>query len=336
MRLPIVLLAALLLPQSAFAWGAMGHKIMGEVAARNFPDEIPAFLRGPEAAARLGILSQEPDISRNAGQPHDRDLDPGHFLDVSDDFTVLEGPQVSALPASRRDFDTALRAVGADQYKAGFLPYNILDGYQQLVRDFALLRAYQASVRNAGKFHLDVAGRADIARLLSLRQMLTLRDLGIWAHFVEDAAQPMHVSVHYDDWGSGPNPQGFTLQHGLHARFESDFVNANITADDVQARLPAYHPCATTIQACLQASIAATMPLVTQVFALEQAGALDRPTPAAKDFTARRLAAGAGDLRDMVVDAWREAGAAELGYKIKTPVADYESGKAIMTLDPTD
>ena len=41
-------------------------------------------------------------------------------------------------------------------------------------------------------------------------------------------------------------------------------------------------------------------------------------------------------LRDMVVDAWREAGAASLGYKVKTPVADYESGKAVMTLQSQD
>ncbi len=181
---------------------------------KHFPAELPAFLRGPEAAARIGLLSQEPDTTRNAGQPHDWDLDPGHFLDVSDDMTILGGPRLSALPPSRRDYDTALRAVGFDQYKAGFLPYNILDGYQQLVKDFALLRAYQASVKNAAKFKLDAAGRRDLARLLSLRQMLTLRDLGYWAHFVEDASQPMHVSVHYNGWGDGPQPAGLHAAAG--------------------------------------------------------------------------------------------------------------------------
>jgi hypothetical protein len=37
------------LPQAAFAWGGVGHRIIGELAVRSFPAEIPAFLRGPEA-----------------------------------------------------------------------------------------------------------------------------------------------------------------------------------------------------------------------------------------------------------------------------------------------
>jgi hypothetical protein len=137
MRKSFLIAALIALPQAAFAWGGVGHRTIGELAVRSFPAELPAFLRGPQSAAEMGILSQEPDTSRNAGQPHDYDLDPGHFVDVSDDLTILGGPRLSALPASRRDYDTALRAVGAEQYKAGFLPYNILDGYQQLVKDFA-------------------------------------------------------------------------------------------------------------------------------------------------------------------------------------------------------
>jgi hypothetical protein len=334
MRKMIFLLLAL--PQAAFAWGYVGHKTIGEVATRHFPAEIPAFLRGAEAAAELGILSQEPDTSRNAGQPHDFDLDPGHFLDVSDDMTILGGPKLSALPASRRDYDTALRAVGVEQYKAGFLPYNILDGYQQLVKDFALLRAYQASVKNAAKFKLGAADRRAMVRLLAVRKLLTRRDLGLWAHFVEDASQPMHVSIHYDGWGDGPNPQGFRTEKGFHAKFESAFVNTNVTEADVESRVQPYRPCTAGLQVCLQDYLAAVAPLVTMAYQLEKAGALDAATPQAKDFVAARLADGADHLRDMVVDAWRESASAELGYKVKTPVADYESGKAIMMIQSKD
>ena len=51
MRKSIFAIVLLALPQAAFAWGYIGHKIIGEVASRHFPAEIPAFLRGPEAAA---------------------------------------------------------------------------------------------------------------------------------------------------------------------------------------------------------------------------------------------------------------------------------------------
>ncbi len=336
MRKIIFAIVLLALPQAAFAWGYIGHKTIGEVATRNFPAEIPAFLRGPEAAARTGILSQEPDTSRNAGQPHDYDLDPGHFIDVMDDFTILGGPKLSALPNGRRDYDTALRAVGFEQYKAGFLPYNIMEGYQQLVKDFALLRAYQASVKNAAKFKLGAADRRVLARLLSVRRMLTQRDLGTWAHFVEDASQPMHASIHYDGWGDGPNPQGFTTERGIHSKFESAFVNTNIIEADVESRMRPYRHCETSLQACVQENFIATAALVAKPYAFEKAGALDIATPEAKDFAAARLADGASTLRDMVVDAWRASREVSLGYKVKTPVTDYEAGKAIMPLQSMD
>jgi hypothetical protein len=253
-----------------------------------------------------------------------------------DDFTILGGPKLSALPNGRRDYDTALRAVGFEQYKAGFLPYNILEGYQQLVKDFALLRAYQASVKNAAKFKLGAADRRVLSRLLSVRRMLTQRDLGTWAHFVEDASQPMHASIHYDGWGDGPNPNGYTTQRGIHSKFESEFVNANITQADVTARLRPYHHCEATLQVCLQDYLATVAPLVGQAYAFEKSGALEIATPESKDFVATRLADAASHLRDLVVDAWHDAGKAELGYKVKTPVADYESGKAIMILQSRD
>ncbi|HEY0266812.1 MAG TPA: hypothetical protein VGC16_08675 [Rhizomicrobium sp.] len=322
----------------ALAWGYMGHHMIGEVAAKNFPAELPDFLRTPLFVSQLGSLSQEPDISRNSGNPHDADLDPGHFLDLSDDGTVLGGPKLSALPATRRDYDTALRAVGHDEYYAGFLPYNIMDGWQQLAHDFALLRAYSAALKYAGRFHLTASDKAAYGRLLALRQMLTLRDLGTWAHFVEDASQPMHVSVHYNGWGDFPNPQGFVTGPGLHSRFEADFVTANIHEADIAARMRPYRPCGEGVQACTAAYLAQTAQHTLRLYELDKAGAFDpaAPTLESRAFTAERLAAGASALRDMVVDAWRASADVSLGYKVKTPVADYEAGKAIVILQSRD
>src|SRR5581483_3133040 len=180
-----------LAPLSASAWGAKGHRIIGVLAARNFPEEIPPFLRTQEAIARLGELAREPDRSRGAGNPHDQDLDPAHFVDVMDDGTVLGGPSLSQLPANRNEYDSALRAHGADQYKAGWLPYSIMDGWQQLVKDFALWRADVAGE----KFAKDAADRQWFAFDRSLRELIILRDLGEWSHFVGGGSQPLHVTV---------------------------------------------------------------------------------------------------------------------------------------------
>jgi len=324
MRKALLALLLAALPGPALAWGGTGHIYIGEVAARNFSAEIPAFLKTPEAVKQIGLMAMEPDLSRNAGEPHDSDSDPGHFVDVSDDGSILDGPKLSALPGSRRDYDTALRAAGADEYKAGFLPYNIMDGWQQLVKDFALLRMDIAGE----KFAHDKATRARFADARAVRQILTLRDLGVWAHYVGDASQPMHASVHYNGWGEGPNPQGFVVTQGLHAKFEADFVNAHVAEADMSAALRPYRSCDCTIQARTQAYLAATQAQLVPVYTLEKAGAFDAATPEAKSFTVARIAESAAMLRDLVTDAWRAAGEATLGYKVKESVADIEAGKA--------
>src|ERR1700744_3669504 len=116
----------------ALAWGATGHRLIGQLAVESLPLDMPAFLHTREASDAIGELAREPDRSRGSGQPHDADLDPGHFMDLSDDGTILGGPALAALPSTRQDYDTAMRAVGSNEYKAGFLPYNIMDGYEQL------------------------------------------------------------------------------------------------------------------------------------------------------------------------------------------------------------
>jgi len=168
-RAAVMVLAAAM-PSQALAWGSKGHRIIGELAARNFPATIPAFLRTPAAATEIGELAREPDRSRDAGQPHDNDNDPAHFVDGSDDGTVLGGPSLLNLPPSRQDYDTALRAVGSTEYKAGWLPYSLMDGWQQLVKDFVLWRADVAGA----KFAKNSADKAWLTSDQHLRETITM------------------------------------------------------------------------------------------------------------------------------------------------------------------
>ena len=327
-KIVLAMLVVAASPAPAFAWGWAGHRMIGEQAAKNFPGEIPAFLRTKEAGWQIGLMAQEPDRSRNAGQPHDADSDPGHYVNLADDGTIRGGPTLATLPPNRRDYDTALRAAGSTEYAAGFLPFNIMDGYQQLVKDFALWRMDVAALKYAKKFSMTAAERQYFARQKSVRELLTLRDLGVWAHYVGDASQPMHMSVHFNGWGEGPNPQGFVAAPGAHAKFESAFIDANIRDGDVAARMRAYSSCGCDIRKRMQDYLSASWGLVVPTYVLDKAGAFDTATPASKAFAAERLAEAASQLRDLVADAWAESGKANLGYPNQASVADLESGKA--------
>ena len=103
-------------PVQALAWGATGHRLIGRVAVAALPAEVPAFLRTPQAIDDAGELSREPDRSKGSGRTHDSDRDPGHYLDLADDGTVQGGLRIDALPPTRAEYETALRAAGTDSW----------------------------------------------------------------------------------------------------------------------------------------------------------------------------------------------------------------------------
>jgi hypothetical protein len=299
-----------LAPSAAFAWGPTGHRIVGELAVRALPAEMPAFLRTPEAATEIAEIANEPDRWRGSGPAHDGERDPGHFVNVADDLTVRGGPSLKALPPTRKDYDTALRAAGTTQYDAGWLPYAIVDGWQQLRTDLAYWRVDVAGE----KFARTDPARAWFAADRRLREILTIRDLGVFAHYVGDASQPMHVSVHYDGWGDGPNPEGFATAKGLHWRFEGIFVGANIAEADVAPLLAPYRDCGCAIEARMAAYLAASQTFVAPLYRLDKAHAFEGHNAGGKAFAAARLAAGASELRDMAADAWRASADASIGF----------------------
>ena len=136
-------LSLLLIPpvRPAFAWGATGHEYVSGVAAEMLPDEIPAFVRTPGAIADIAVLGRELDRSKGSGLTHDAERDPGHSIRVTDDGLVAGVIALEKLPLTREAYDTELRVKGLTQYKAGYLPLAIVDGWQQLAKDFGYWRA---------------------------------------------------------------------------------------------------------------------------------------------------------------------------------------------------
>src|SRR6185503_9043738 len=96
-------------PGSAFGWGATGHEFASGVGAEILPEEIPAFVRRPEAIAEIAVLGRELDRSKGTGDPHDRERDPGHFVNLDDSQRVGGALSLDMLPPTREAYDTILR-----------------------------------------------------------------------------------------------------------------------------------------------------------------------------------------------------------------------------------
>jgi hypothetical protein len=322
----MVWLGACAAASQALAWGATGHRFIGRLAVESLPADLPEFIRAPGAVEAEGELAREPDRWKGSGRVHDADRDAAHFLDLGDDGRVFGGPSLADLPPTRADYDAALRAVATDSWKGGYLPYAIIDGWQQLTTDFAYWRVDTAAARSVA----DPAHRAWFALDGVRRQALLLRDLGTLAHYVGDGGQPMHVSIHFNGWGGFPNPDGFTLER-IHAPFEGAFVRSYVSQVSVGAAMAPYRDCQCEIQSRVRDYLTATNQAVRPLYQLYKDGGFHDGDARGRAFAAARLAAGASELRDEIIDAWRASASSEVGWPA-VKVADVLAGK----LDPFD
>jgi len=309
------------------AWGSTGHRTVGVAAVRALPDDLPAFMRTPGAIADVGEFAREPDRWKGGGQPHDRERDTAHFVDLTDDGHVLSPAAMTLdqLPELKSQYDAQLQAAGVDVNDAGYLPYAIMDGWQQLVRDLAYWRVLNAAEARETDPGRRAWYRADRER----REALTLRDLGILAHYVGDASQPHHVSIHYNGWGDYPNPQRFTNSRRTHSDFENGFVARNTRLDGVEAAMRAPELDGFDLKTRVVAYLKDGLTYVVPFYELEKAGGFRDQDPRGAEFATRRLASGASELRDLTILAWRASGEARIGWPA-IKVAEVEAG----SIDP--
>ncbi len=319
------------MPASALAWGTNGHRMISRVAAEHFPASLPAFLRSGAAMREIVVLAAEEDRLKGAGPSWDDDTDPGHFLDVDDGFAIDDVVKLSALPKNMSEYAKALYSVGKDPYREGFLPYTIIDGFERIRKDFAIWR-----VDNYMQTHATTAAaRQQFGQDRALREDLTLRDIGDWGHFVGDGSQPLHVTDRFNGWGEGPNPNGYSTSHNMHAKFESVFVDSHIKIDDIRKQYAGSTPkmpeslyTQEQLAALVGEYLIGTATSVPKVYQIEKEGGVDRATPGAVAFTATQLARGSEMIDTLVTLAWEDSLNAKVGYP-EIPVKDILSGKVV-------
>jgi hypothetical protein len=167
--IPAVVLAVLLLPEPAAAWGFEAHRYIAARVVALLPTEIrPYFEKHKDVYIERSI---DPDLWRNAGYDIES---PHHFVDMD-----AYGPHpFKDLP---HDYDAAVKKHGIDFVrKNGTLPWRTEEMFKKLVEAFTQKAGYS---RDNIKYYAS------------------------WVtHYASDAHVPFHASLNHDgqltkQWG---------------------------------------------------------------------------------------------------------------------------------------
>ena len=278
--------------------------MINKLAAQYLPTDVPYFLRNGNGVDVMEWMGPEPDRwkQRDAEPELVAEQSPDHFLDY--EWAIYGATKCEAgtpdcvegyrFPRKRYDFIRAMSAALPSHPQiqsfetVGFQPWQVNEVWERLKSDF---REYRKAV----------AAKEDTAPI----QNTILFEAGWLGHYVGDGSQPLHITIQYNGW-TGPNPNGYTTDHKIHALFEAIYVSANIKSTDVAPLVAAAEPKVTDDEWNQYLGyIHNTSTLVEKTYQIEKAGGfVDAGTPEAKTFTSERLAAGAIELRDLIYSAW--------------------------------
>jgi hypothetical protein len=288
-----LLLVALFFFQTpaALGWGNEGHAYVNRVAAQKIPASMPRFLR--RAVVEIAYIGPEPDRWRNPAEFALKNAqEPDHFIDLE------RIDWLNPLPRGRYEFYRKLyekRAATADQpddylpEHVGLQPYIVMEIYGRLKAGFREYRKLKAAHEPTASVERAIVFYA-----------------GWLGHYVADGAQPLHTTIQYNGW-VGPNPQGYTTRHDIHAQFETAYLEKNIAAKDFAALVHAPARLDDPFGGYV-AYLRQSNGFVEEVYRLEKAGGFrEKGSAEAFDFTNHRLAAGSQMLLNLWYTAWLES-----------------------------
>jgi hypothetical protein len=307
----------LLLIEPLGAWGLRGHTVANLAAVEGIPENGPAFLKAQEAY--IGHLGTIPDTWRSYTEPYLRISEDANHGWYTEGFDFIPDPPHSRTEFILRVYDEYLKKKSADPERAkllnirytGLQAYSIMEGYERMKAGMRLYRG-AATAANRGSVGPSFAAVSPLfSDPAQVKQMLA-QDIAFYmgwvGHYVADAAQPLHNSIHHDGW-SGDNPKGYTRDTNIHGRFETMYVDLiQTTAPDVvkYMRKDARH-LEDVWKAVLDHSLEAR-DSVEEVYRLDLKGAFQKKDDTeARELVYKRLASGAGFLRDLAYTAWVES-----------------------------
>lgn len=286
LRLLAVVLAAVGLAaasRTGTLWGDHGHRLAAAAAVQALPTEMPPFFRA--AGDQLVWLDPDPDRWRDLDETK---ADPAlNGANAPDHYVNFELTTAGSLKAPNRyAYVDSLRASGQTQLP-GFLPFRIVELTQRLRTQFRLWRRMPEGPEK---------------RFLEQR---IINDAGVLGHYVTDGANPHHTTIHHNGW-VGANPDSFPTDFRTHARFESVYVGAKITAEDVAPRMTTAPQVVAPLRDGVLGYLRATHAELRALYVLDKQERFSETTQGAahRAFASGRLAAGATMLRDLWWTAW--------------------------------
>lgn len=277
-------------------WSAPGHRTITEVAIASLPEDFPRWVCDPIGVAKASFESNEPDRWRGTRVPalgHENNGD--HYMDV--EYLAEYGLSLETLPRLRYEFvDAVVRAAPSagetfSPEKIGMLPYAIMEHYAKLRSSFNSVRI------------LEVLGDPRRAVQLEAARANALYHMGQLSHFVGDAAQPLHLTIHHHGW-VGENPNGYTTEGRFHSFIDYAVVrNHELGPKALRAFIkPAAEIPSDGVWDAAIALMERSFAQVEPLYALEKSGDLDRE--AGRAFIGERLADAASVLAGLYERAW--------------------------------
>ena len=306
-------LAVLTTASLAHAWGGVGHIAITRLALDAASSEMPAWINNALFHERVAFMCNEPDRRRGAGLVNlDHENNPEHYIDIEQldsDFDLT----FDDLPPLRYDFVLAMgeamhrepeRFVNETPDAAGigwmpgFLPYAMHEDYVKLVSAMRVCRILE-------EFAPDDPLRANE---LTQARAEAAYHMGILGHWVGDAAQPLHTTIHHHGW-LGDNPGGYTTESRVHSYIDSVVVRVH----DLSARtlvgvlevkpIDVEDPANPWVE--ILAHIERSFELVVPLYKLERDDKLE--SDEGRAFILERFSDGAGTLAGLYIAAWRQS-----------------------------
>jgi len=280
------------------AWGLTGHVVISRAAINALPADVPGFVK--RQIDWISTRSITPDSYRAASEPFIKMAE-----DPSHEWHLEQVAFLKTIPRSRVEFIQALydeykrleksdpaKAALANPTSTGMLPYTTMEVYERLKVTFRTWRDQQRDKQPTSFTEQDAAFY-----------------IGWLSHYIADASQPLHASIHHDGW-RGANPKHFTSDGALHWGFENDFVDLiGLKDSDIQGRIAPAKTVADPFAAIL-AHLARSNTRVEQVYTLEQQHALtDKSNAAGRELAYACTSDGAALLRDLMYTAWATSAA---------------------------